>query len=137
MSVNISPSLEGVRRNAADASLLSRLEQGDESAMAVLYDAHSALVYSVALSILHDSEKAEDVLIDTFLQLWREPTDFVSRRRDLKAALAINAYNRAVAERARRVVTRAGSSEANKAPSEAETFLVTANLPMPTTDVCS
>ena len=72
------------------------MRSGDESAMAMLYDRYSALVYSVALRVLADTGTAEDVLQEVFMQLWRNPSLFDSSRGNLGAWLAVISRNRAI-----------------------------------------
>lgn len=78
------------------ASLLALVQQRNEDAMACLFAAHSKLVYSVALRVLRDPGAAEDVLQEVFLQIWRNPSTFVSARGSLQAWLAVSARNRAI-----------------------------------------
>jgi RNA polymerase sigma-70 factor, ECF subfamily len=79
-----------------DTALLSRVGQGDESAMETVFRRYSGTVYSVALRILHDSGQAEDVMQEIFLQLWRKPAAFVQVRGALGAWLVVVTRNRAI-----------------------------------------
>lgn len=80
----------------SEASLVSAIRSGDESAMATLYDRYSSLVYAVALRVLGDTGAAEDVLQEVFLQLWRNPAAFDSSRGNLGAWLGVITRNRAI-----------------------------------------
>jgi RNA polymerase sigma-70 factor, ECF subfamily len=77
-------------------TLLSAIRSGDEHAMAALYDRYSAIVYSIALRVLGDTGKAEDILQEVFMQLWRKPEGFDSSRGHLAPWLAVIARNRAI-----------------------------------------
>jgi RNA polymerase sigma-70 factor (ECF subfamily) len=79
-----------------DESLLERVEKKDQEAMASLFDRYGGLVYSVALRVLKDSGRAEDLLQDVFFQLWRNPGSFVSSRGSLGAWLLVVTRNRAI-----------------------------------------
>jgi RNA polymerase sigma-70 factor (ECF subfamily) len=79
-----------------DEALMSAVRNGDESAMGVLYDRYSGVVYSVALRVLGETGAAEDVLQDIFMQLWRNPGGFDSRRGSLGPWLAVITRNRAI-----------------------------------------
>jgi RNA polymerase sigma-70 factor (ECF subfamily) len=79
-----------------DVKLVMAIRSGDESAMAVLYDRYSSLVYSVALRVLGDTGVAEDVLQEIFMQLWRNPGLFDSSRGNLAPWLAVITRNRAI-----------------------------------------
>lgn len=50
--------------------LIRAVAGGSTDALAELYDAASAAVYSLALSILKNGYDAEDVLHDTFVSIW-------------------------------------------------------------------
>jgi RNA polymerase sigma-70 factor (ECF subfamily) len=79
-----------------DGFLLTRVQRGDEAAMATLFDRYSRVVYSVALRVLRDPAAAEDVLQDIFMQIWRKPDSFVSTRGSLGGWLAVVARNRSI-----------------------------------------
>jgi len=79
-----------------DSQLLSRVRNGDEQAMAALYDRYSRVVYSVAFRVLRDASSSEDVLQEVFLGVWRRPQSFVSTRGSLAGWLAVVARNRSI-----------------------------------------
>ena len=60
----------------SDASLLSRIAQGNANAIAAIYDRHCCPVYSLALQILGEAWKAEDVMHEVFMKVWRGPSLF-------------------------------------------------------------
>ena len=82
--------------NVEDSELLVLLQQGDQAAMATLYDRYSKLVYSVALRVMRDPPAAEDVLQEIFMQVWRSPDSFVSTKGSLGGWLAVVARNRSI-----------------------------------------
>jgi len=79
-----------------EAALIARVRDGDETAMADLYDRYSGIVYGVALRVLGDTSAAEDVVQEVFLQLWRNPQAFDADRGKLAPWLAVIARNRAI-----------------------------------------
>jgi RNA polymerase sigma-70 factor (ECF subfamily) len=79
-----------------DATLLALVQQGDEYAMASLFDRYSKIVYSVALRVLRDPAAAEDVLQEVFMQIWRNPGGFVATRGSLGGWLAVVSRNRSI-----------------------------------------
>src|SRR5207302_4286854 len=81
---------------STDAVMVSAIRSGDESAMALLYDRYSSIVYSVALRVLSDTGAAEDILQEVFMQLWRNPGLFDSSRGNLAPWLAVISRNRAI-----------------------------------------
>src|SRR5271168_1909046 len=81
---------------AEDAAILGRVEQGDQEAMAALFDRYSGIVYSVALRVLRDTGQAEDVMQDIFIQIWKKPGAFISGRGSLGGWLVVVARNRSI-----------------------------------------
>jgi RNA polymerase sigma-70 factor, ECF subfamily len=81
---------------SADASLVAAIRNGDEAAMAQVYDRYSGVVYSVALRVLGDTGAAEDILQEVFMQIWRSPDIFDASRGSLAGWLAVIARNRAI-----------------------------------------
>jgi RNA polymerase sigma-70 factor (ECF subfamily) len=79
-----------------DLALLQRVRQGDQSAMAEVFDKYGRAVYSVALRILKDSGHAEDVMQEIFFQIWRNSDSFVQGRGSLGAWLVVVARNRSI-----------------------------------------
>lgn len=60
----------------AEGALLERVARQDEAALAEFYDRTSAVLFSVAQSILRDPALAEDVLQDVYLQIWEKAAKF-------------------------------------------------------------
>jgi RNA polymerase sigma-70 factor, ECF subfamily len=54
-----------------DAELLTSSAGGDEAAFTAFVARHRASVHRFASLLLHDAQRAEDVLQDTFVQAWR------------------------------------------------------------------
>ncbi|WP_255484039.1 sigma-70 family RNA polymerase sigma factor [Granulicella sp. 5B5] len=97
----MSEELDGVEAMPAttsdeDASLLAKIQSGEEQAMALLYDRYSKIVYSVALRVLRDTAAAEDVMREIFMQVWRTPSGFIATKGSLGGWLAVVARNRAI-----------------------------------------
>jgi RNA polymerase sigma-70 factor (ECF subfamily) len=79
-----------------DGILLQRVRQGDQHAMAEVFDRYGRAVYSVALRILKDTGHAEDVMQEIFFQVWRNSESFVQGRGSLGAWLVVIARNRSI-----------------------------------------
>jgi RNA polymerase sigma-70 factor (ECF subfamily) len=56
-----------------DVSLLTRVRDGDQHAMSMIYKRYSRLIYSVALRTVREQSSAEDISQEVFLQLWQSP----------------------------------------------------------------
>jgi len=63
-----------------DASLIRRIADGDESALATLYDRWSQPVYSLVAHLLKDADGAEDVVEETFWQVWQRASSYDASR---------------------------------------------------------
>jgi RNA polymerase sigma factor (sigma-70 family) len=91
--------------NAALAQLVGRIVRQDEAAMAALYDSLCGRVYAVALHITGQIGSAEEVLQDTFWQVWRQAPRFDAARGSAIAWIMTLARSRALDAR------RAGGRE--------------------------
>ncbi len=70
--------------------------RGDQSAMSTLYDRYAPGVLGLALRITRERADAEDVVVDTFAQVWRDAARFESGRGSVAAWLATIARSRAL-----------------------------------------
>jgi RNA polymerase sigma-70 factor, ECF subfamily len=80
----------------SDWSLINRVVNRDETALAVLYDRYAGLVCATLNRILRDSAATEEVLQDIFLQIWRNAANFDPSRGSLPGFLIVAARNRAI-----------------------------------------
>lgn len=67
-------------KNESDVELVRAIAQGDEQALATLYDRHGPTLFGLLLRILNDRSEAEDVLQDVFVQVWQEACRFDESR---------------------------------------------------------
>ena len=58
------------------SKLLERIAKQDQAAFQELYKAFSRKVFAYVLNQLKDAAKAEEVLVDTMYEVWRNPTRF-------------------------------------------------------------
>lgn len=79
-----------------DAALVSRVSEGDESALEQIYRAYGGALKSMAYRVLREEGLAEDVVQDTLLTLWRAPEKFDPERGSLRTFLLTLAHRRAV-----------------------------------------
>ena len=59
-----------------ETETISTLKQGDQSALASLYDKYGAALYGVILRIVQTQEVAEEVTQETFQKIWRNAGSF-------------------------------------------------------------
>lgn len=90
-----------LRRAEEDAALVAALASDEVGALEQLYDRYSALVFSVALRVLHDHALAEDVTQEVFLRIWRQPASFDPARGRFISWISSVARNRALDEQRR------------------------------------
>jgi RNA polymerase sigma-70 factor (ECF subfamily) len=58
------------------AALIGKVAEGDQQALAALYDGTSKLVFGLVLRILGDRSVAEEVLFDVYTQVWRQASRY-------------------------------------------------------------
>ncbi|HEY3060841.1 MAG TPA: sigma-70 family RNA polymerase sigma factor [Chloroflexota bacterium] len=79
-----------------DAAVVDALARGDARALELVYERHSRGVYSLALRLLSDGPAAEEVVQETFLKLWRQPSAYQPTRGRLFPWLLGVAHHHAV-----------------------------------------
>lgn len=79
-----------------DLPLIEAMMRGDQTAMSTLYDRYAPGVLGLALRITREQADAEDVVVDTFAQVWREASRFENQRGSVAAWLATIARSRAL-----------------------------------------
>jgi RNA polymerase sigma-70 factor (ECF subfamily) len=94
----------------SDDDLLHAAANGDERALAAIYDRYRLILFGLILRILHDREEAEDVLQEAFLQVWRRAADFDAARGRAFTWLVTIARSRAL-DRLRSAGSRARLAE--------------------------
>jgi RNA polymerase sigma-70 factor (ECF subfamily) len=65
---------------SADVRVITRMIQGDPTALAELYDAHGGLIYTLALRIVGQPHDAEEIVQEVFAQAWRQAGQYDGRR---------------------------------------------------------
>lgn len=80
----------------SDSDLLQRIADDDDAALRVLYRRYSGLVYSLAWRMLGDQTRAEEVLQETFIRVWRAAITFDATRGRAEAWVVTIARNLAL-----------------------------------------
>ena len=80
----------------SDVLLVARCADGDEGALAELYDLFGRAAYAMALRIVRDASQAEDVVQEAFMDLWRGAARFDPARSRPASYLLTFVHRRAV-----------------------------------------
>ena len=81
---------------ASDPQLVVAVGRYDEAALAELYRRHGAIVAAVAMRLLGDRGRADEVTQEIFTRLWQRPERFDPERSSLRTYLVTDAHGRAV-----------------------------------------
>ena len=108
-----------------DVELLKAIAARDEAALAQLYDRYRTILFGLLMRILNNREEAQDVLQETFLQVWRKAADFDESRGRPFTWLVTVARSRGI-DRLRTLASRervaeAGAREVSEEVSDAAT----------------
>lgn len=86
------PDLRGI----GDAALVVAIGRWHDDALAEVYRRHGGAVYGLARRVLGDEPRAEEVVQEVFVRLWRQPERFDPDRGSLRSYLLAAAHGRAV-----------------------------------------
>jgi RNA polymerase sigma-70 factor (ECF subfamily) len=79
-----------------DTELILAIKDGDEGAIAILYDRYKSVLFGFLLRTLNNNGEAEDVLQEVFVHVWRKAADFDATRGRIFTWLTILARSRAI-----------------------------------------
>jgi RNA polymerase sigma-70 factor, ECF subfamily len=79
-----------------DGELLEGIARQDEASLAALYDRYHVLAFSLALRVVNDRGRAEDVVQDAFLAVWRKAGSYTEGRGSVRTWLTSIVRNRAI-----------------------------------------
>ena len=82
--------------NAADQALLARVSGGDAAALRTLYDVCAGRAMSIAYRVLASRSEAEEVVQETFVQVWRQAASYDASRGGAMAWVATIVRSRAL-----------------------------------------
>jgi RNA polymerase sigma-70 factor (ECF subfamily) len=82
---------------SSDEILMARVARGDRDALEILYDRHAPAVLGILLRIVGEPVTAEELLQETFWQLWQNVASFSSQNGSLSGWLFQIARNLATA----------------------------------------
>ena len=79
-----------------DFDLMRGIAARDQSALRVLYDRHSAVVYALCLRVLRNAAEAEELLVDVFWEAWEKYERYDASRGTPLTYLTTLARSRAI-----------------------------------------
>jgi RNA polymerase sigma-70 factor (ECF subfamily) len=82
--------------SAQDVELIGRIQARDQEALGILYDQLAPLVHAVILRILGDRTEAEEVLGETFWQVWNSAERYDPSRGTVAGWILAMARSRAL-----------------------------------------
>ena len=88
--------LDTAAAQRTDAELIDAIARHDDTALAALYDRYHLLAFSIALKVVNDRARAEDVVQDAFLAVWRRAGTYAEGRGSVRTWLACIVRNRAI-----------------------------------------
>jgi RNA polymerase sigma-70 factor (ECF subfamily) len=91
-----SPPKRAAAAELSQADLIRGVADGDQQALAALYDATSRTIYGLLLRILADASAAEEVLLDVYTQVWHQAASYTRERGTPFAWLTTIARSRAI-----------------------------------------
>ncbi len=83
-------------RQLADEDLMRLVRDGDARAFEVLFDRHSGPAFSLAYRMCGSRSRAEDVVQEAFLSLWRAGARYDQARGSVRAWILSVVHNRAI-----------------------------------------
>jgi len=107
----------------SDNELLTGVAAGDRAAFAAFYDRHAPAVFGLLIRMLPQRGDAEDVLQETFMQVWRQAGRFDPTRSSPFGWVVMMARSRAVDRLRQKVASPTSEPTDRPVLSEAESAL--------------
>jgi RNA polymerase sigma-70 factor, ECF subfamily len=79
-----------------DEALLERVAQADPRAFETLYERYSGRAYAIAMGMLRDAVRAQEVIQDVFLAIWRGAREFDPARGSARTWILSVAHHKSV-----------------------------------------
>ena len=98
-------------RELADEDLMARVRDGDARAFEVLFDRHGGPAFSLAFRMCGSRSRAEDVVQEAFLSLWRAGGRYDPSRGSVRSWVLSTVHNRAIDSFRRQSARPTGSLE--------------------------
>ncbi len=85
-------------QDLTDQELLAEIADHNRDALAALYDRYGRRVFGLAVRMLNDAVKSEEVTQDVFLRVWRRATSYTPTKGKFTTWLFRIAHNRTIDE---------------------------------------
>src|SRR6516162_236981 len=86
------PPVRAPVQETSDEALIELIAEGDKRAMQVLYARHNERVYRFIVRLTGNTSRAEDLVSEVFLDVWRQAEGFESKSQVSTWLLAIARY---------------------------------------------
>lgn len=83
-------------RELADEDLMERVREGEARAFEVVFDRHGGAAFSLAYRMCGSRSRAEDVVQEAFLSLWRSGARYDRARGSVRSWILTVVHNRAI-----------------------------------------
>lgn len=90
------PSVAEADERLTDGELLDDLAHGKVIGLEILYDRYAGLAFGLAYRMLNDRRSAEDVVQESFVQVWRGAGSYNARRGSLRTWLLGIVHHRCI-----------------------------------------
>src|SRR5919109_2005177 len=88
--------MAGTTKELDDQDLVRSLAAGDVEALRTLYQRYGTLAYGLAVRILGDPGRAEDVVQESFMRVWTHAGSFDPSRGSLRSWLLTTVRHRSI-----------------------------------------
>ncbi len=78
----------------SDTTLIARMAAGDERALGQFYDRHGQLAYGLALAITRREAEAEQVVAESFSELWRNARSYGVSSQKVQGGVVVSVVRR-------------------------------------------
>ena len=82
--------------NADLQLLLNKVRQGDQLAFGQLYDTTVNLLYAIALRVSRNHDMAEEIVNETYMQVWQQASKYDNTKSTIKSWLVMLCRSRAI-----------------------------------------
>jgi RNA polymerase sigma-70 factor (ECF subfamily) len=97
-----------------DVELLTQVARGDHAALGALYDLYAPIMLAIGVRMLKVRSEAEDVVHDSFIEIWKKAGDYDPRRGRVKTWILLRMRSRCLDRLKSARMTRCESLDAKE-----------------------